>query len=119
MTDMAAVSSTMRSATTTQVEEIRKRADELEYNRQLVLEAELQPEMTHVFDALMIHEHAQMRPVDPHWRTMAYLWVKGQDQPIQAFMDVPMDLWDTLPKVQKLVPLDSIKLEDLDDSGSK
>ncbi len=68
------------------------------YNRnlsdQFFLDAD--PKGTHVLSVLMIHEHAQMRPVPPHFRCMVLAKMQGKRTPTPVILDIPMQSFHSL-----------------------
>lgn len=73
------------------------------YNRALKpewIEEFLDPQGAHILEFLIPHEHAQGRPVPLHARCQVLLKVEGSMNPMQVFLDVPMDEFNALPSVE-------------------
>ena len=45
---------------------------------------------------LMIHEHAQMQPVAPHYRCMVLAKMQGQGEPTPVILNLPMQSFQSL-----------------------
>jgi hypothetical protein len=74
------------------------------YNRQLDpewIEEFLDPSGAHVIEFLIPHEHAQGQPVPLHARCQVFLKVQGTMNPMQVFIDIPIDEFNALPTVDK------------------
>jgi len=70
-------------------------AEEKKFNRQIKweeLKKVMDPEGVCVERMRMIHEHAGGDPVEPHYRTMWYVPIKGQDVPTSVTIDCEMDV---------------------------
>ena len=63
------------------------------YNRQLSQEVlrGLDPEGIHVIEPLMLHEHANGKPVEPHLRCQVYLKEPAQTYPRRAIVDLEIE----------------------------
>ena len=48
------------------------------------------PRGVHIISVLMIHEHAQMRPVEPHYRCMVLAKIRRRMEPVLVFLDLPI-----------------------------
>jgi hypothetical protein len=68
------------------------------YNRNLSDEffEEADPRGTHILSVLMIHEHAWMRPVAPHYRCMVLAKLRHCRRPTFVVLDLPMSAFDSL-----------------------
>ncbi len=68
------------------------------YNRnlsdQFFLDAD--PKGIHVLSVLMIHEHAEMRPVPLHFRCMVLAKMQGKRTPTPVILDIPMQSFHAL-----------------------
>lgn len=97
-----------RIAGSDDIKHIHKTASVLNYNRILRddLIEELDPDGLSLIVPAMIHKHAQGVEVAPHIRAFAYLATAGNDHPIRAIMDIPMDIWESLPETAITLPGD-------------
>jgi hypothetical protein len=79
------------------------RATALNYNRTLYPEAidRLPADEIFAISPIMIHEHAQGKAVDPHLRC-SITSATGQTDLGFVMIDVPMELFETLPKKEDL-----------------
>lgn len=59
------------------------------------------PDGKHVVSVLMVHEHAMMRRVEPHYRLLLMARMKGQSHPYVQPIDVPIITWELLPGLTK------------------
>jgi hypothetical protein len=97
-----------RVASTEQLIAINDAAILAEYNRALdpdELARLADPDGLHVLEPLLIHEHKNGLPTDPHWRCRVLIKVKGSDDPQVGYLDVSFDrlsLLETLPLRQGL-----------------
>lgn len=69
-----------------------------DYNRNLSdrFFEDVDPRGTHVLFVLMIHEHAQMRPVAPHYRCLVLAKMRRRRNPTEVFLDLPFEAFDAL-----------------------
>lgn len=76
------------------------------YDRNLTDEffARLDPQGAHVLSVLMVHEHARMRPVPPHYRCQVLAKYRGRTQPVFVILDIPFESFDSLPDARPPVP---------------
>lgn len=83
----------------TQLTLLNETAAKLNYNRQLVPEAidALHDDAYVAILPILIHEHAQGKPVDPHLRCSLHVF--GEPAPLPAMLDVPMDLFELLAEI--------------------
>ena len=86
---------------TQELEEIVFEAAKRDYNRQLTAEIvpDLDADGVHVFQPFMVHEHANGQEVEPHMRGRAYVKLRGQPKPVEAWLDVPMEFIPAAPEV--------------------
>jgi hypothetical protein len=69
------------------------------YNRQLKtgeLAERLDPARVTVVKPFMLHAHAGGEPVAQHVRAQVYLPILGERQPMEGWLDIPMDAFDAL-----------------------
>jgi hypothetical protein len=87
------------------LKKLNERATALNYNRTLYPEAidRLPDDEIFAISPIMIHEHAQGKPVDPHLRC-SIKSVTGQTDLGFVLIDVPMELFELLPKKSELTP---------------
>lgn len=57
---------------------------------------DVDPRGTHLLFVLMIHEHAQMRPVAPHFRCLVLAKMRRRRKPTEVFLDLPIEAFDAL-----------------------
>jgi hypothetical protein len=90
------------------MELIQQQASELDYNRQLRedIADKLDPEGMSLIVPAMVHSHANFEEVDAHMRAFAYLKVRGSDSPVRAIIDIPMNIFDSLPETTITLPND-------------
>lgn len=70
------------------------------YNRCLdpaLLAERVDPEGLHVLTLMMIHEHSAGVLVDPHFRCLALIKLRGEVLPQEAALDIEMDTYQALP----------------------
>jgi hypothetical protein len=69
-----------------------------DYNRNLSDEffRRADPRGQHVLSVLMIHEHAQMRPVAPHYRCLVLAKLRRRHRPASVVLDLPISAFDSL-----------------------
>ena len=51
---------------------------------------------THILSVQMIHEHAHMRKVAPHYRCLLLAKMRGRRDPAVLFLDLPFEAFDAL-----------------------
>jgi len=68
------------------------------YNRNLSDEffEKADPRGTHILSVLMIHKHAQMRPVAPHYRCVVLAKMRRRRRPTFVVLDLPMSAFQSL-----------------------
>ena len=73
----------------------------LGYNRNLADEffADLKRGDTHLLRVLIVHEHAQGEPVPPHYRCRITTQMKGEPEPVQVLLDIPIESFNKLTDV--------------------
>jgi hypothetical protein len=69
-----------------------------DYNRNLsdLFFKRVDPDGTHILSVLMIHEHAQMQSVAPHYRCMVLAKMRHQKKPVFVILDLPMTAFHSL-----------------------
>ena len=69
-----------------------------DYNRNLsdTFFENVDPRGTHILSILMVHEHAQMRPVAPHYRCMLLAKMRRRRNPVTLVLDLPIDTFRSL-----------------------
>lgn len=94
-----------RFADKTLLQKINKEATARRYNRTLDESRldTLNDEIIVAIDPIIIHEHAQGKPVDPHLRC-SVVFVYPKSAPWSGLMlDVPFELFELLPTEQELI----------------
>ena len=88
----------VKTASTKVLEELNDLSIAKGYNRNLADQffVDTDPQGTHVLSVLMIHEHAQMRPVPPHFRCMVLAKMRGRRKPTSVILDLPMQSFHSL-----------------------
>ena len=51
---------------------------------------------THILSVLMVHEHAQMRQVAPHYRCLLLAKMRRRRNPVTLILDLPIDTFNSL-----------------------
>jgi hypothetical protein len=69
-----------------------------DYNRNLsdLFFKRIDPNGTHVLSILMVHEHAQLQTVAPHFRCMVLAKMRHQMKPAFVILDLPMTAFHSL-----------------------
>lgn len=88
----------IKRANTTTLWRLNEASIKKDYNRNLSDEffVHADPDGTHILSVLLVHEHAQMRPVPPHYRCMVWAKMKGKTTPTNVILDIPINLFNSL-----------------------
>lgn len=91
--------------TTEVLKHLAQKAEKQGYNRQVTDEflRDLDPDGFHIVSQVLLHEHAAGVQVAPHARCSVLAKAQGQDEPVEVFLDIPIDLFDLLPDAQALL----------------
>ena len=97
------MSKTHRVASKDAIKHLNKVAARRNYNRQLSTSTirKLDPDGVNVLAVALIHEHAEGKLVDPHYRCFVFLKFTDDAAPHRAMLDVPMDEYDALTTVDQ------------------
>jgi hypothetical protein len=78
---------------------IAARSIEMDYNRLPTDELleDLDPDGLHVLVLAMPHEHIGGVRVDPHWRTEWLMKANGRMEPVNLFIDMSNEDYDSIP----------------------
>lgn len=95
---------TAKVVTAPMLDALNRTAAKKHYNRQITDEAiaSLDPNGFHIIDPVMIHEHAGGEPVAPHLRCTVLMKFKDSQEPQYTTLDIPFDVFDTLPSADIL-----------------
>ena len=95
----------IKKVSTTTLRRLNKESIRLGYNRNLTdrFFRLADPDGEHVIEIIMIHEHAMMRPVAPHYRLLLLAKMRRSTEPCHLTLDIPIASWDALPRLPKSV----------------
>ena len=95
----------IRLADTQTLRDLNSKSIRKGYNRNLADEffAQADPRGTHVLSVLMVHGHARMRPVPPHYRCLVLAKFRGRTTPVAVIFDIPIRSFDSLTDARERI----------------